>query len=304
MGNPYVSIVIPTYNSQDYITQALNSVIFQDYRNFEIIVSDDGSQDETSDTVRRIFSNNWHIKTRFLENPHRGPGDARNQAILVAEGDWIAFLDSDDLWYENKLTKVAENINRNPAIDLWCHSEIIRAKKKNIILEHYRKFNPNINQFLSMYRSNSLSTSAVTVKKEALLTVGLFDADARLSPSEDLELWLRLAKTARIGYIKEVLGVCTLRERGISSQPKNLFRALMFIAEREHPALKNISKFYFIEEIRFKSKVFSATGLKFLSQKEVFRGLFLLGIGILLWPFRFSFIKRFLRNFNIGEKSS
>jgi len=300
MDYPVISVIIPTYNSGDFISEALYSVFSQTYNNFEVIVSDDGSRDKTKDIVKAIFLQNRHIKTKLLENIHFGmPARIRNQGILAAVGKWVAFLDSDDLWYKDKLYKIAENINKYPNVDLWCHSEIMKIGNKEIILEHYKKNNPNINQFISLYRGNSLSTSAVTVKRDLLLKVGLFDEDATLAPSEDFDLWLKLAKVAKIKHIKDILGIYVIRKNNgnISLDPAKLFRALSRIAKKHHNEVKNTARFPWIEEIRYKGRVFSATGALYFYQKKFLVGLFFLSIGILYWPFRIEFIKRVFRNF-------
>ena len=298
MESYFISVVIPTHNSEKYIPETLHSVFLQTYDNFEIIVSDSGSTDKTRDVVKKIFHQNKLIKAQLLENIDMGPGRNRNMGILSAKGDWIAFLDSDDFWYRDKLIKVVESINIDPSVDLWCHSEVMMVQNKQILLEHYKKFNPNINPFLSMYRGSSLSTSAVTVKRELLIKVGLFDIDETFAHAEDWELWLRLAKVAKIGYIKDALGVFAVREGSLTSHSMKVFKALMRIVQKHHNELKKVTRFYFIEEMRFKGKAFSTAGLGFISKRNLLRGCIFLSIGILFWPFRIGYLKRvFIRLF-------
>jgi len=123
---PFISVVIPTYNSAEYITPTLESVFSQTYDNYEVIISDDGSSDNTNQIVNNIFVRFPDRATKLLANKHFGAGASRNIGIKAASGEWIAFLDSDDLWSDSKLWKVADYINNNENVDLVCHSEIWR----------------------------------------------------------------------------------------------------------------------------------------------------------------------------------
>lgn len=264
LEKPKFSVVIPAYNSERFILGTLNSVFSQAYRNFEVIVSDDGSSDRTRKIVKDAFKHNGNFSSKLIEGKHLGPAGNRNRGISEAQGSWIAFLDSDDLWNREKLGMVAENIDRDPDIDLWCHSEIMIRNNKSVLLEHFKKFNSKISPFLSLYRNNSLSPSAITVKKEILLKAGLFDIDKRLPPAEDFELWLRLARFAKIGYIKDILGTYIVREGGISLNSARALKAYMLIAHKSRNELKKVTKFYLIEELRFRLRAFVVAGLNLI----------------------------------------
>lgn len=292
---PFISIIIPTFNSTKFIAAALESVRAQSYENFEVIFSDDGSVDGTPEFIRQWCRRHPMIHSRIVQHPHCGPAANRNKGILEAGGEWIAFLDSDDIWYECKLKRVVESINQNPGVDIWCHSEIMDSKNEKTLLEHYRKFNPRIPAFLSLYRENALSTSAVTVRKDCLIKAGLFDEDINLSPSEDYDLWLRLAKTVSIGFIREVLGVYVIRDGNISADPSKLLNALFYIARKHRQGLKLYSPFCHIGEIRFRARALTASGRGFINQGRFVRGMLFISAGILLWPFRFGFFRRFFK---------
>jgi hypothetical protein len=112
--HPMISVVIPTYNSGEFILRTLSSVLAQTYRDFEIVVSDDGSTDGTLDAVRTFLGGFPGISWRLVENSHGGPGAARNAGILAASGEWVAFLDSDDVWFPEKLSCVVAFIGLHP----------------------------------------------------------------------------------------------------------------------------------------------------------------------------------------------
>ena len=97
MQGPFISVVIPTYNSENFIAKTLETVFLQTYNNYEVIISDDGSSDNTVEVVKAVFDKYGHRENKILINSHEGAAAARNRGIEVANGDWISFLDSDDL---------------------------------------------------------------------------------------------------------------------------------------------------------------------------------------------------------------
>jgi len=106
MQSPFVSVVISTYNSESFVTKTLETVFLQTYNNYEVIVSGDGSTDNTVGVVRSFFLKYLSRKKTLLKNKHEGPGAARNKGIENASGDWVSFLDSDDLWNHDELERV------------------------------------------------------------------------------------------------------------------------------------------------------------------------------------------------------
>ena len=117
---PFFSIVIPTYNCADYLKRALNSVFSQTYQNFEVIVVDNSSTDNT-DVVLESFNEK---KITVIKVHNKGIiAYSRNKGIEFSKGEWIAFLDSDDVWLPTKLEKVRKSITNNPEAILVCHDE-------------------------------------------------------------------------------------------------------------------------------------------------------------------------------------
>ena len=114
---PFFSVIIPTYNSENFIIETLDSVMNQSYKNFEIIISDDGSTDQTIDKIEEIFNHHHFVNNKIIINKHKGPGNARNKAIHNSSGHWVSFLDSDDLWRFDKLEKVFRMIQTDNNIN-------------------------------------------------------------------------------------------------------------------------------------------------------------------------------------------
>ena len=294
MQGPFISVIIPTYNSENFITKTLETVCSQTYNNYEVIVSDDGSTDNTVGVVRSFFLKNPSRKKALLINKHEGPGAARNKGIENASGDWISFLDSDDLWNDNKLERVVGYILENKDIDLVCHSLIDKDGSKETLMNPSKYFNNRIDPFLSMYRENCLYTSALTIKKNILYQAGLFDN--RLPSSQDYDLWLRLGMINKIkmGFIEEPLTTHINREGNISSNVETRLQCMLEISKKYYTELKKVSKVPIIEKTRFEGRIYSSVGLMFLRRKNITKGIYYLFIGLLKWPFRYDWVRKLI----------
>lgn len=295
-NTPFFSIVVPTYNSGIFIEKTLSSIRQQSEVDYEVIISDDGSSDDTVRVVETAATC-FNGKAKVLKNPHGGPGATRNRAILAARGSWIAFLDSDDRWRPEKLSVMRRAIERDGTVDLWCHSEIERKKEIDVILEHYKKFDKTISSFLSLYRQNTLSTSAVVMRKSILLKAGLFDET--LLSAQDYDLWLRVAMHGKIDFVDDVLGESIIREGSISSQIDRRLSCLLVIGNKyRNDLLKTTGLRGWIEYIKFTSRVFMSCGLNWISSRSIgakFKACFYIFLSFLCWPFNMDFYRIFLK---------
>ena len=212
-----ISIVCPTYNSKLFIERTLKSVISQTVKPSELIISDDGSTDGTLDFIKKFFdSNQVEFEYKIIQNSHQGPGAARNSGIKNSTCEWIAFLDSDDIWYPNKISKIHEIISQNEDVNFICHNEIHVSKgNKKYAVDYSKKFNADKTIFEQLYVSNLFSTSAVVCKKDLLVNHGMFDES--LMSAQDYDLWLALAPNINVYFAKEILGEYTIRPGNITS---------------------------------------------------------------------------------------
>jgi glycosyltransferase involved in cell wall biosynthesis len=292
MQRPFISVVIPTYNSENFIAKTLETVFSQTYDNYEVIISDDGSTDNTVDVGRSFFLQNSSRKKALLINEHEGAGAARNKGIESASGDWISFLDSDDLWNHNKLESVVGYILKSDDIDLVCHSLIVIDGSKETLMNPSKYFNNKIDPFLSMYRENCLYTPALTVKKSILYQAGLFDTT--LPSAQDYDLWLRLGMINKIkmGFMEDSLATYIVREGSISSNVEARLQDMLEISRKYYADLKKVSKVPKIEKTRFEGRIYSTVGLMFLRRKNITKGIYYLFIGLLKWPFRYDWIRK------------
>jgi glycosyltransferase involved in cell wall biosynthesis len=200
---PLVSVVIPTYNHASYLGRALQSVIDQTYTNWEAIVIDNHSTDNT-DEVMASFAD---LRITYKKIHNNGViAASRNVGIRVAKGEWIAFLDSDDWWHLEKLQKCLGYFINDPSIDIIYHDCFICRvdlpdKKLKCGNAKYPIFRSLLDQKFGIANSGAL------VKKQKLSEVGGVSEDRYLIAVEDFDLWLRLAKiTNKFKYVDEFLG--------------------------------------------------------------------------------------------------
>ncbi|MBU4233654.1 MAG: glycosyltransferase family 2 protein [Proteobacteria bacterium] len=194
---PLVSVIIPTYNRADLVRQALASVKAQTYRDFEIVVVDDGGTDGTYE----VLSADRDL--RVLRHPRRrGVAAARNLGVAAARGEWLAFLDSDDLWLPDKLARQILLLEAQPEL-LICQTDetwVRRGVRVNKPAAHGkvagRIFLPSLGRCM-------ISPSAVMLHRRLLQDHGAFDAT--LPAAEDYDLWLRLTWRYEVGLVDDPL---------------------------------------------------------------------------------------------------
>lgn len=211
---PRVSVVIPAFNAATFIHRTLESIRTQRFQEYEIVVVDDGSSDETANVVDR-FLNRHGLEGRCLRQSNRGIAGARNAGIREARTKYIALLDHDDLWYPNKLRAVMAVFASHPGVDLVCHNEYIAENGSVVRVPRNGPLTPNMYERL-LFDGNALSPSATTFKKEVALSLGGFREDPRFDTAEDYDFWLRLSRRGTLYFLDEVLGEYQVVERAAS----------------------------------------------------------------------------------------
>jgi glycosyltransferase involved in cell wall biosynthesis len=201
---PEISVIIPTWNRAVEVQRAVKSVLNQTCQDFEILVADDGSTDNTPE----LFENYPDKRVRYLRLEHSGlPAIARNAAIKLALGEWVAFLDSDDEWLPQKIQKQVEVTHCDPHVDLVC-SNAYRYFKNDDKRSLFFSSPPSTEKPLIalLKYSNFVINSSALVRKELLLSVDGLSEDANLKGIEDFDLWLRIALLdCSIHYIHQPL---------------------------------------------------------------------------------------------------
>lgn len=194
MALPLVSVIIPAYKAEDLILETLMSVKAQTYPEWEIIVIEDASQDRTEEIVRdfgNIAGNNRVQYIRHQEN--QGPSGARNTGMQQARGEYLAFLDCDDIWKENHLEAAVNKLEASQA-DFAYSTVQVFAHKNNQLLNTWGPTKEELEQFpASLFPRNYIQPSTVVMKKSIVDSVGFFDQNPNLRGVEDLDYWLRIA---------------------------------------------------------------------------------------------------------------
>jgi len=198
-NNPKISIVIPTYNRADMVPEAVESVLNQQFRSFEVIVVDDGSTDHTPALLAGFTP-----AITVIRQDNRGVSAARNRGIRNAKGEFIALLDSDDLWEPEKLTYQSDFFQNHPGA-LICHTEETWLRKGKRVNPKKRHRKPSGDIFEPSLELCLVSPSAVMMHKTLFDQVGLFDET--LPACEDYDLWLRVACRYPVALIDRPLVV-------------------------------------------------------------------------------------------------
>ena len=211
-----ISVVCPTYNSAAFVERALRSIAAQTVLPCEVVVSDDGSSDETVAVVEHFFSNYPEVAGQIVLNRHRGPGATRNAGIRASSSAWIAFLDSDDEWLPTKIERVVAVVESHHEINFICHNEEnIGLDGARTVLNYASFFLPAVSISSQLYRRCLFSTSSVTCTRSLLDSQGMFDES--LMSAQDYELWLKLSPALKVFFIEEVLGRYIDRPGNITS---------------------------------------------------------------------------------------
>lgn len=201
-----ISVIIPTWNRENSLTNTIMSALNQTLRPFEVLVCDDGSTDNSAKIVKKISKLNPQVK--WIPGLHSGlPAVPRNKGLSKASGEYVSFLDSDDIWMPTKLQKQAEEIIKSN-VDLICSNAYRVRQDINDKSNHYFKNNKYENIEISKFDlllENKVITSSVMIKKSTLDDVGSFPEDTILKGIEDYALWLRIALKYKIRYINEPL---------------------------------------------------------------------------------------------------
>jgi glycosyltransferase involved in cell wall biosynthesis len=214
---PNVTVVIPTFNRREVIVQALQSVFAQSYRDFEVVVVDDGSDDHTETGIA-----NFGDRVRYVFQDHSGPGRARNRGISLARGDLIAFLDSDDQWEPTHLAMGVEVFERYSECALVCSQARVENRTEGGGIDDGKILYGDL--YASLFQHNFVRTPATMVRKRCLEDLGGFNEFYNCF--EDYDLWLRIAARHSIARLGR-WSVRLCRRADNLSQDSNADRAII-----------------------------------------------------------------------------
>jgi glycosyltransferase involved in cell wall biosynthesis len=229
MRRPAVSIVVPAYNTAPYIAETLSSVLAQSFDDYEIIVINDGSPDTPAlESAIHPFRDRIH----YIVQDNRGLSGARNTGIAAARGEYIALLDSDDLWEPDYLDRQLEVMRRDPGLAVVYPNAVTfgdRMRSGRLFMEQFPSSGPVT--FESLVRQECNVMVSVLARREVLIAAGLFDESLR--SSEDFDLWLRVVQGGwRIGYHRHPVVRSRLRPESLTADSITMCQHIIRVLDK------------------------------------------------------------------------
>ena len=237
--SPFFSIIIPTFNRAEKLRRALLSIERQTFRDFEVIICDDGSQDDTKSIVNS-FAGKFPINF-ISENNWGGPARPRNNGLRLAKGEWVCLLDADDWWYPPKLAKVAKYTQNT---DVVHHAaDLYTPRGKSFLKVKGRRFKHPFFVDL-MLNGNGVINSCASVRTIILREIGGFAEEKRLIAVEDYDLWLRLSLVSeKFVYLPESLGAYWRDEGNITKFSRAHMERVFFVIDKHKLRLNDQQRF-------------------------------------------------------------
>jgi len=256
---PKISVIIPTYNRMTYVCTAIDSVLAQTYKDYEIIVVDDGSKED----IKGLLSK-YGDKIRYIYQENKGLSGARNTGIRNMKGEWAAFLDDDDIWYPSKLQIQMDYIKENPEIDMVSTKADVIDMQGNK-LNKVKPMSEVELHFEGLLEGNHVVIPSALVKKSSLEHYGGFDEQLRCC--EDYEIWLRMtAQNAKIAYIDQALIQYRMTDGQLSQQSLKMRLAGVYtfnkirglcLKEQKDPISNKLAKeYYLLAKVQYSKKMF------------------------------------------------
>lgn len=196
--SPLISVVIPVYNGNNYLREAIDSVLEQTYKNIEVIVIDDGSIDDTWSIIQSYGS-----KVRAIRQENHGVGGALNAGIKISNGDYIAWLSHDDLFLPTKLEQQIDFLMRNNQFAA-CYTDFYQINASGKILQKFESpWYPKEQAIWFFFRQMYIHGSTMLINRRCFDKVGLFSEELRYT--QDAEMWIRITRYFSIGRVPKAL---------------------------------------------------------------------------------------------------
>ncbi len=211
-----VSVVIPAYNAAAFIEKTLDSVRAQTCRDYEVIVVDDGSKDDTKGVVDRWLERH-KVPGSCIRQENKKIAGARNTGMRAARGEFIALLDHDDLWYPEKLARTLAEFEAHPEADLVGHHINVTKDGRRVRTARKGPAVPKMYERL-LFTGNALAPSAVVFRKDKALSIGGFREDPEFNTVEDYDFWMRLSRVGTFRFLDKALAEYPVVENSASSR--------------------------------------------------------------------------------------
>lgn len=222
MSLPVVSILLPTFNRAKFLIKAIGSVQAQTFTDWELLVLDDGSTDETAQVVRKLTAADPRIRYFRFENTGCGP--ARVRGFNASRGKYLAFLGDDDTFFPDKLERQMEWLEKNPDAGM-VYSQVAMTNPEGRVLEIWPP-KPALT-FETLVRQNTIQPNGVLLRRRVMEEIGTFRDDMR--SCDDFEMWLRVVRHFQIGFLPMVAGNYLQHSGGMTRDSSRRVRSLMII---------------------------------------------------------------------------
>ena len=269
MKEDLVSIITPVYNGEDFLDRSIKSVLSQTYQNWELLLIDDGSEDDSVRIIERYLKDD---RIKFLKNDsNSGISATRNKGINNSNGEYIALLDQDDEWFADKLQKQVKALNGLGYDYGLIYSNLEVRFDNGDVTERKKEIEPEptiIENLELMLLRNLISSPTVLIRKEVLDDVGLFDDSIKWG-GDDYDLWIRIAHKYKFFYIDEVLCIRHEHQKNYSADKKRMMLRTIELAE------KYIREFGLNSDIRkrLRSNHYYRFGIESLKKRQVLTGI-------------------------------
>lgn len=220
--DPLVSVVIPSYNRAKYIAETIESVLDQTYRNIEVIVIDDGSTDNTGEVVSQYLP-----RIKYIRQANAERGASRNHGLSISKGEYIAFLDSDDVWLPTKVEHDLRIFSSSPRIGLVCSNAVqIDAAGRQLKLLRPKAYSGTVTDRLIV--NNFVLMATHLAKTAAVRQLNGFREERELSGSEDWELWVRLSTSVEFFHSNEVTARIRTHDENTMGDATGMSRSMSY----------------------------------------------------------------------------
>lgn len=205
--DPKVSVIIPAYNMQSHIADAVRSALQQDYQNIEVIAVNDNSSDRTGEILDELAITDARLRVVHRSNNSNLPAVPRNVGLQIADGDYVAFLDHDDTWFPWKITRQVRILEEAPEVAL-AYSHLLSTRRGwplfgLLTLPRRGNWHP---QFDPLFHGSSIQCSSVLARRHIVEEFGGFSEDPALRAVEDFHLWFRISRRLPVVFVAEIQG--------------------------------------------------------------------------------------------------
>lgn len=241
MTNPLVSIIIPCYNGAKFIAETIQSVINQTYPNWELIIVNDGSSDNSEKLIKTLIDKEF--RATLVNKTNSGVSDTRNKGISFAKGDYITFLDADDVWFKDNLEKKVTFLSSKNFDIVYSFYSTINEHSKSLTIKHEGTSNPTLKDFLYLKGNYNTKPSGLLYAKKIFTNFQGFDTNLSNNADQDILIQL-VAKGFKIGLIEEILWNYRIHENNMSNNVSILEKDTLYLFKK-CSSMKLFKNFWF-----------------------------------------------------------